>query len=161
MRIYMRRLIMNYEIEVLAALTQLPEPTTQEMASATGISERKVQTVIKTLQNDFKVDIKKVKQGRHIRYVITGWGVFESGGHLKQVLATRPTNRSNRSNAKITKSTFYESVKMSNYKESSRLEGISIEASKQPAFAKKTSSTTKRALVKKYSQYKKMCNAHG
>ena len=151
---------MNYEIEVLAALTQLPEPTTQEMASATGISERKVQTVIKTLQNDFKVDIKKVKQGRHIHYVITGWGVFESGDHLKQVLANRPT-RSNRSNSKITKSTFYESVKMSNYKESSRLEGISIEASKQPAFAKKTSSTTKRALVKKYSQYKKMSNAHG
>lgn len=69
---------MKYELDVLAALVQLAEPTTKDIVAATGISERKVQNVIKRLQVDLEMSIEKVKKGRSIVYTIKSWGIFES-----------------------------------------------------------------------------------
>ena len=142
---------MNYELDVLAALTQLSEPTTQDIVAATGISERKVQNVMKALQSDLKIAIKKTKDGRNIRYSITSWGVFESGKVLEKELVARPLKKSA---LKFSKAAFYESVKMINYKESSRLEGIAIHFSISTKNLKKYRSTKKRSLIAKYSSYK-------
>lgn len=151
---------MKYELDVLAALTQLPQPTTQEIVAATGISERKVQNVIKALQFDLKVEIEKIRKGRRVCYVVTDWGVFESGVPLKRTLANRPLIKNNKTAARVNKIAFYDSVKMSNYKESTRLEGISIHIVSAPS-DKKSISRAKRTLIKKYTKYKNLSNSHG
>ena len=151
---------MKYELDVLAALTRLPEPTTQAIVSSTGISERKVQNVIKTLQTELKIVIKKVRNGRSIHYVITDWGVFESAAQLKHTLADRTLINDTNPDAQVDKPAYYDSVKMSNYKESSRLEGIPIHITAS-AGGKKSISQAKRALINKYSNYKNLSNSNG
>ncbi len=151
---------MKYELDVLAALSQLPQPTTQEIVAATGISERKVQSVIKDLQSDLKVGIDKIKKGRSVYYLVTDWGVFETAGLLKRTLATRPINKIKKLGARGKKATFYDSVKMSNYKESSRLEGISIQT-EITSSDKKSIINTKQSLIEKYSKFKTMSIQHG
>jgi hypothetical protein len=152
---------MNYELDVLAALVQLSEPTTQDIVEATGISERKVQNVMKALQSNLKITINKAKDGRNIRYSITSWGVFESGMILEKELTKRHLNKGKKISCEFRKADFYESVKMSNYKESSRLEGIAININTSTKNLKKTSPTKKRSLVEKYSRYKDMSDSHG
>ena len=151
---------MKYELDVLAALSQLPQPTTQEIVAATGISERKVQSVIKDLQSDLKVGIDKIKKGRSVYYLVTDWGVFETAGLLKRTLATRPINKIKKLGARGKKAAFYDSVKMSNYKESSRLEGISIQT-EITSSDKKSIINTKQSLIEKYSKFKTMSIQHG
>lgn len=141
---------MKYELDVLAALAQLSQPTTQEIVAATGISERKVQNVIKALKSDLDVDIEKIKKGRNIGYSVASWGVFESGLFLKITLSDRPLLIDKKTSTFATKAAFYESVKMSNYKESSRLEGISVDPF-NALTSKKIISSAKRALVEKYT----------
>lgn len=152
---------MDYELDVLAALVQLPEPTTQDIVAATGISERKVQNVMKALQSDLKIIINVEKDGRSIHYSVTSWGVFESGNIVEKELASRPLNKCKKSTSGLSKSAFYDSVKMSNYKESSRLEGIMIRFHASTKGSNKTSSVKKRSLIEKYSTYKNMSNSHG
>ena len=152
---------MKYELDVLAALIQLHKPTTQDVVAETGISERKVQNVIKALQSDLNIKVKKTKDGRLIRYSITGWGVFESGEALRQELAKRPLNKTKKSAVKLNKTIFYESVKMSNYKESSRLEGITIHLYTPTRNDKISNSIKKNSLIKKYSRHKKTSNTNG
>ena len=146
---------MNYELDILAALIQLSEPTTQDIVAATGISERKVQNVMKTLQSDLKIEIKKSKDGRNVRYSIKSWGVFESGKVLEKELSNRHLNTCKKSTFKFSKAAFYESVKMSNYKESSRLEGITIHFYTSTKNSKKPTSE-KNALLSKSTQVTKI-----
>lgn len=151
---------MKYELDVLAALAQLSQPTTQEIVAATGISERKVQNVIKALQNDLNVEINKVKKGRNICYLVAGWGVFESGLFLKRALSNRSLINNKKLTDKDTKAAFYDSVKMDNYRESARLEGISVNSAVIPNGSISTSAA-KRILIEKYAQYKNVTHDHG
>ena len=146
---------MKYELDVLAALTQLTEPTTQDIVAATGMSERKVQNVINFLHVDLQIGIERVKTGRNIRYRIKDWGVFESGNYLKRALVNRALTKNKKRSPSVVKALYYESVKMDNFKESSRLEGISIRIDTTSVGKKKTIAGTRRALVRKYSKYKK------
>ncbi|TVZ41860.1 uncharacterized protein DUF2559 [Alteromonadaceae bacterium 2753L.S.0a.02] len=144
---------MHYELEILAALSALPKPTTQDIVTKTGISERKVQNVIKTLSNDLLVDIKTIREGRTIRYTVVGWGVFESGSQLKKALKQRARRKTTKQNPKMTKSAFYDSVKMENFKESSRLEGVEVSDLVSPAKTISAVQSKRTSLLKKYSNY--------
>jgi len=150
---------MRYELDILAAITSLPRPTTQEIVSATKISERKVQNVIKTLQTDLCMKIKRVKDGRKAYFVISEWGAFESGERLKDLLANRKIGNANDSTHEVErisdKYSFYESVKMKNYTESLRLEGLSVSTKDIPT-DKQSLTIAKRNLIAKYSKYKGM-----
>lgn len=155
---------MRYELDILAALMNMPKPTTQEIVTATNISERKVQNVLKTLQSDLCMKITRIKDGRKVYFVIDKWGVFESGEQLKNLLAKRKLGKvSNKSRVIKTladKSSFYESVKMVNYIESTRLEGLSVSPHDM---LKDTHSiaVVKRNLIAKYSKYKGLNKSHG
>ena len=155
---------MRYELDILAAMTRLPKPTTQEIVSATKISERKVQNVIKSLQTDLCMKIKRVKEGRKAYFVISEWGAFESGERLKDLLANRRIEKANGTTYKIDrvseKHSFYESVKMKNYTESARLEGLSVSIHDMPT-DKQSLTSTKRNLIAKYSKYKGVSKNHG
>jgi len=155
---------MRYELDILAAITSLPKPTTQEIVSATNISERKVHNVIKTLQTDLCMEIKRIKDGRKVYFVISEWGAFESGDRLKGLLADRIIKISSDSShvAKTfsDKYSFYESVKMKNYKESIRLEGLSVSIPDTPK-DKQSLTIVKRTLIDKYSKYQGMSKSHG
>ena len=150
---------MIYELDILAAITRLPRPTTQEIVSATKISERKVQNVIKTLRTDLSMGIKRVKDGRKAYFVISEWGAFESGEQLKDLLANRKIGNANDSTHEaerfFDKHSFYDSVKMNNYRESIRLEGLSVSTNEIPT-DKQSLTIAKRNLIAKYSKYKGM-----
>ena len=150
---------MRYELDILAAITSLHRPTTQEIVSATKISERKVQNVIKTLRTDLSMGIKRVKDGRKAYFVISEWGAFESGERLKDLLANRKVGKADNSTPEIEgvsdKHSFYESVKMKNYTESLRLEGLSVSTNEIPT-DKQSLTIAKRNLIAKYSKYKGM-----
>ena len=143
---------MEYELDVLAALIYLPEPTTQSIAAATDISTRKVQIVLKALQLNLNIEIEKIKCGRNIHYRITNWGVFESGTLLKQSLSKRLSAKNKKHNIENKIIAYYDSIKLRNFQESSRLEGISIQI-KHIRIDKKHISTAKHKLIKKYSTY--------
>ena len=155
---------MRYELDILAAITRLPKPTTQEIVSATKISERKVQTVIKTLQTDLCMGIKRVKDGRKAYFVISEWGAFESGERLKDLLVNRKIEKTNNNTHVVAgiseKHSFYESVKMKNYTESTRLEGLSVSIHDMP-MDKQSLTIAKRNLIAKYSKYKGTSKNHG
>ncbi|BAX54800.1 hypothetical protein PDPUS_2_00214 [Photobacterium damselae subsp. piscicida] len=61
---------MKYELLVLAAMTRLESPNTQAIVVATGISERKVQSVVKSLVENLGLDIERKRQGRTFRFAI-------------------------------------------------------------------------------------------
>ena len=148
---------MKYELDVLAALTQLSQPTTREIVAVTGISERKVQNVIKTLKLDLQVELEKIKKGRSFGYEVTDWGVFESALLLKRKLLNRPLKKASNTTVRDKKAAFYDSVKMRNYQESTRLEGVSIKAA-STLRDKNALSDVRRALTDKY---KKLSANHG
>lgn len=155
---------MRYELDILAAIIKLPKPTTQKIVSVTGISERKVQNVIKTLQNDLCMSIKRVKDGRQVYFVISEWGAFESGGRLKDLLVNRNVGKAKNIRHDLErfsdKHKFYESVKMKNYSESIRLEGFSVSVYDIPK-DKQSLTIVKRTLITKYSKYKNISKNHG
>lgn len=151
---------MKYELDVLAALTQLSQPTTREIVDVTGISERKVQNVIKTLKLDLQVELEKIKKGRSFGYEVTDWGVFESALLLKRKLLNRPLKKSLNTTLKDKKAAYYDSVKMSNYKESSRLEGVITNAA-STQHGENSVLSEKRSLIEKYAKYKNANHNHG
>lgn len=151
---------MKYELDVLAALTQLSQPTTREIVDVTGISERKVQNVIKTLKLDLQVELEKIKKGRSFGYEVTDWGVFESALLLKRKLLNRPLKKSLNTTLKDKKAAYYDSVKMSNYKESSRLEGVITNAA-STQHGENSVLSEKRSLIEKYAKYKNVNHNHG
>lgn len=117
---------MKYELAVLAAMSRLDSPNTQAIVAATGISERKVQSVVKSLIDDLGLDIQRLRHGRTFSFVIKGWGVFESGQAIQSQLNKVHLNHSDPSLMAnyADKHAYYEQVKMDNYKESMRLEGF-------------------------------------
>lgn len=127
---------MKYELEVLAALTQYKYPNTRLIVDATGISERKVQMVIKSLMSDLGIRIEKKSINHSFYFFIKSWGCFESGSflkeHLEQIDLVKAKSERLKKNKKSTelvsladKKAYFDSVKIKNYKESLRLEGIS------------------------------------
>ncbi|MBI0520701.1 helix-turn-helix domain-containing protein, partial [Pectobacterium parmentieri] len=77
---------MRYEMAVLAALVQEDFPNTHSIVTATGISERKVQEVLSTLQSTMDISITRVKNGKRQALPISSWGVFGDGERLIEKL---------------------------------------------------------------------------
>ncbi|WP_232575794.1 YhfG family protein [Photobacterium carnosum] len=119
---------MKYELLVLAAMTRLESPNTQAIVAATGISERKVQSVVNSLIENLGLNIERKRQGRTFRFSIHSWGVFESGkaiqSQLNNIDLVMPSNSILSSYED--KHAYFEQVKMDNFKESMRLEGHDI-----------------------------------
>ncbi|ARP40458.1 YhfG family protein [Vibrio syngnathi] len=119
---------MKYELLVLAAMTRLESPNTQAIVAATGISERKVQSVVNSLVENLGLNIQRERQGRTFRFSINSWGVFESGitiqSQLNEIDLVMPSNSILSSYEE--KHAYFEQVKMDNFKESMRLEGHDV-----------------------------------
>ncbi|MEZ9624299.1 MULTISPECIES: YhfG family protein [Aliivibrio] len=119
---------MKYELLVLAAMTRLESPNTQAIVAATGISERKVQSVVNSLVENLGLNIQRERQGRTFRFSISSWGVFESGkaiqSQLNDIDLVMPSNSMLSSYEE--KHAYFEQVKMDNFKESMRLEGHDV-----------------------------------
>ncbi|WP_236783522.1 YhfG family protein [Aliivibrio fischeri] len=119
---------MKYELLVLAAMTRLESPNTQAIVAATGISERKVQSVVNSLVENLGLNIQRERQGRTFRFSINSWGVFESGkaiqSQLNYIDLVMPSNSLLSSYEE--KHAYFEQVKMDNFKESMRLEGHDV-----------------------------------
>ncbi|MEZ9567172.1 YhfG family protein [Vibrio artabrorum] len=119
---------MKYELLVLAAMTRLESPNTQAIVAATGISERKVQSVVNSLVKNLGLNIQRERQGRTFRFSINSWGVFESGNAIQSQLndidLVMPSNSMLSSYEE--KHAYFEQVKMDNFKESMRLEGHDV-----------------------------------
>lgn len=151
---------MKYELDVMAALVQLSNPTTEDIVLATGFSARKVQQVVKTLQIDLYVVINKTRKGRRTGFSVKSWGVFETGSSLKEMLRKRTlithsqqTSPNTASKSFAKKAAYYDSVKMGNYIESARLEGITIPP--DPTLtAPDAIQKRKQELIEKYSGYR-------
>ena len=147
---------MRYEFDVLAVMIEIEKPTTRKIVNLTGISERKVQSVIKSLCEDLEMKILRVKEGRTSYYSIIGWGVFESGLKLKEKLKSRRDCMKKQVNKHKVIYTFsqkrdyFDKVKLINFKESMRLEGVSINIKKYPA-KKSDIASMKNDLIKKYT----------
>ncbi|OCH12525.1 hypothetical protein A6E03_18665 [Aliivibrio sp. 1S128] len=119
---------MKYELLVLAAMTRLESPNTQAIVAATGISERKVQSVVNSLVENLGLNIQRERQGRTFRFSINSWGVFETGktiqSQLNDIDLVMPSNSMLSSYEE--KHAYFEQVKMDNFKESMRLEGHDV-----------------------------------
>ncbi|MUL11801.1 hypothetical protein GNP59_18225 [Aliivibrio fischeri] len=119
---------MKYELLVLAAMTRLESPNTQAIVAATGISERKVQSVVNSLVENLGLNIQRERQGRTFRFSINSWGVFESGtaiqSQLNNIDLVMPSNSILSSYEE--KHAYFEQVKMDNFRESMRLEGHDV-----------------------------------
>ncbi|MUK39718.1 hypothetical protein GNP82_19475 [Aliivibrio fischeri] len=119
---------MKYELLVLAAMTRLESPNTQAIVAATGISERKVQSVVNSLVENLGLNIQRERQGRTFRFSINSWGVFESGtaiqSQLNNIDLVMPSNSMLSSYEE--KHAYFEQVKMDNFRESMRLEGHDV-----------------------------------
>ncbi|WP_428355365.1 YhfG family protein [Methyloprofundus sp.] len=156
---------MNYELSILAAITRLEHPSTKKIVIATGISERKVQNVIKSLSSDFHIKILRKNIGRSNYFVVKDWGVFESGNVLRKKLDTIELKIDGELMSLLKKSKplllttfsekheYFEKVKTHNFKESLRLEGYSINIEDYPV-EKPERKLFREELIKKYSQYK-------
>ena len=163
---------MNYELSVLAAITRLEYPSTKQIVLATGISERKVQNVIKSLSSDLSIKIIRKKIGRSNYFVIKNWGVFESGNVLRKKLDAIELKQDSelmflpKKSMPMLLTTFskkhdhFEKVKSHNYKESMRLEGYSINIEDYPV-EKAERKLFREELIKKYSQHKVISKAYG
>ena len=141
---------MKYELLVLAAMTRLESPNTQAIVAATGISERKVQSVVNSLVEDLGLNIERERQGRTFRFSINNWGVFESGkaiqSQLNDIDLVMPSNSMVSSYKE--KHAYFEQVKMNNFKESMRLEGHDIASDFDLSLDREQQ---RQVLLKKYS----------
>jgi hypothetical protein len=127
---------MKYEWDVLTALIQLSHPNIEMIAMATGISSRKVQSVVHMLTDKLGMEIDKVGTRQDYYFVVRSWGIFESGSILKSKLvhsdlvkikAARLAGKKNRSHqldSLAEKQAYFDQVKVHNYKQSMRLEGV-------------------------------------
>ncbi|APS28857.1 YhfG family protein [Pectobacterium brasiliense] len=141
---------MRYEMAVLAALVQEDSPNTHSIVTATGISERKVQDVLNTLQSTMDISISREKNGKRQALSISSWGVFGDGERLIEKLkntdlsifkqhrkiTTKASPDKTRSPRMVTleeKRDYYNQVKLKNYRDSMRLEGFSVEDTPLPS----------------------------
>ncbi len=163
--------IMNYELDVLAGLVQLKHPNTKKIVEFTGFSERKVQKVIRFLSEDMGIKIKKIKNEKSWYFSIEKWGIFESGRELQLVLKDRNLKPKKEKRIKEKNNNFlmksfsekhkyFERVKLKNYRESMRLEGINIVNTPIP-HDKAQREKLRNKLLAKYSKKSMSCDTHG
>ncbi|CAM4020075.1 hypothetical protein VA7868_03331 [Vibrio aerogenes CECT 7868] len=157
---------MKYEFEILAALIQYKYPNIKLIANATGISERKVQSVIHTLTTELGLGIEKVTEKAAddpISYLhVRSWGIFESGNALKKQLISLDLVKAKSARLETMKKrktalgsfpekkAYSDAVKVQNYQESMRLEGIHP-ASFSPEQDKQQLKRKREALIKLYT----------
>lgn len=159
---------MNYEMTVLAALIQTPNPSTREVAEVTGISIRKVQTVLRELSDLFEMKLDRHRDEGTEIITVTDWGVFESGDTLQKNLsrfdlsgiAKHRTKKYSSENSVSSKKKAYDSSKLRNYRASLSLEGINASSREIPT-EKAERQRLRQALLKKYSQSNNKAVKHG
>jgi hypothetical protein len=120
---------MNYEMAVLAALVQLEKPTKPGISQRTGISDQRVNQAIKNLREMLDVRITRVGSNKTGYYQIVGWGAFESGKKIARKaraleLDSYKQDRTVRYDANRLKKHYCDEVKLTNYRQSLRLEGL-------------------------------------
>lgn len=121
--------VMNYEMAVLAALVQLEKPTKPGISERTGISDQRVNQAIKNLREMLDVRITRVGSNKTGYYHIDGWGAFESGNKIARKaraleLDIYKQDRTVRYDANRLKTLYCDEVKLNNYRQSLRLEGL-------------------------------------
>lgn len=159
---------MNYEMTVLAALIQIPKPSTRKVAEVTGISIRKVQTVLRELTDLFEMKLERHKDEGTEVITVSDWGVFESGDTLQKNLsrfdlsgiAKHRTKKSPAENSFSSKKKAYDSSKLRNYRASLSLEGMNASSREIPT-DKTERQNLRQALLKKYSQSHNKAVKHG
>lgn len=150
---------MNYEMTVLAALIQTPSPSTRKVAEVTGISVRKVQTVLNELTDLFGVRLERRRKGNTEVLSIVSWGVFESGDTLKDSLskfdlpaiAEQSARKHDTDDTLVAKQKAYNRSKLSNYRASLSLEGITP-SSRQIPTDRAERQHLRQTLLQKHSQ---------
>ncbi len=70
---------MKYEFEVLAAIVLFKHVNIKVIVNSTGISERKIQSVIKDLYLNLGICIERRREKNSIYFFIESWGTFETG----------------------------------------------------------------------------------
>lgn len=158
---------MKYELAVMAALTKLEHPNTRSIVEATGISERKVQQVLQILQQDLEVKINCIRNGKASYFEVISWGIFESGQAINCKLTdldlvkfkySRQQEKDirNQKNKKTIMTTYnekkhyFDRVKLKNYRDSMRLEGITVVMNSLPE-TQKGQENLRDQLIRKYS----------
>jgi len=121
---------MNYEMAVLAALVQIEEPTKPNITEKTGISDQRVNIALNNLRDFLDVHISRVGSNKTGYYHIDSWGAFESGKKvLRKALALDlnyyKIDKTFKYNSDLLKKLYSEEVKLSNYRQSLKLEGFS------------------------------------
>ncbi|WP_028305010.1 YhfG family protein [Oceanospirillum maris] len=161
---------MKYEFEVLAALVQFKHVNTKVIVNSTGISERKVQSVLKDLHSNLGICINKRREKNSFYFFVESWGAFETGSaiierlhklDLAEAKARRISSKNQRKRKLLSlsdKIEYSNSVKLKNYNESLRLEGIS---SKKPDLSgnKKQLQDKRDELLKYYAKRAQLVNA--
>tara|TARA_R110002167_G_scaffold356670_1_gene571758 strand:+ start:132 stop:617 length:486 start_codon:yes stop_codon:yes gene_type:complete len=161
---------MKYEFEVLAAIVQFKHVNTKVIVNSTGISERKIQSVIKDLYLNLGICIERRREKNSIYFFIESWGTFETGSSIIERLykldlakakACRMASKKQRRSKLISlsdKIEYSNSIKLKNYNESLRLEGISPNKSILNT-GKKELENKRAELLKYYSQRAQLSNA--
>jgi len=161
---------MKYEFEVLAAIVQFKYANTKVIVNSTGISERKVQSVLKDLYSNLGICFERKREKNSTYFFIQSWGDFETGTSimerlskldLAQAKATRLSSKNQRRVKLLSlkdKKEYANSVKLKNYNESLRLEGLSPKKD----FTNKGKSELQKErneLLKHYAQRAQLANA--
>ncbi|ERT14269.1 hypothetical protein MEG1DRAFT_00240 [Photorhabdus temperata subsp. temperata Meg1] len=158
---------MKYELAVMAALTKLEHPNTRSIVEATGISERKVQQVLQILQQDLEVKINRIRNGKVSYFEVISWGIFESGQAINCKLSEVDLvkfkysrqhekdirNQKNKRTIMTSyneKKHYFDRVKLKNYRDSMRLEGMSVVMNSLPE-TQKEQENLRDQLIRKYS----------
>ncbi len=120
---------MNYEMTVLAALVQLEKPTKPKITEKTGISDRRVKTALKNLRDTLGIRISRLGPNKTGFYLIDSWGAFESGKKIRRKALALDLNRykldrSIQYDSSLLKKNYSDEVKLSNYRQSLKLEGF-------------------------------------
>ncbi|WP_017444807.1 YhfG family protein [Gayadomonas joobiniege] len=156
---------MKYEFVVLAALVQLKHANTRVIVNSTGISERKVRSVVKDLHLNLGICFKKEKKLFLLLYRIfvfeTGSSIFERLYKLDLAKASRISSKNQRKRKLLSlsdKIEYSNSVKLKNYNESLRLEGISSKKTDLSA-NKKQLQDERYELLKYYAKRAQLVNA--
>ncbi|WP_445497076.1 YhfG family protein [Photorhabdus sp. SF281] len=158
---------MKYELVVMAALIKLEHPNTRSIVEATGISERKVQQVLQILQQDLEVKINRIRNGKARYFEVISWGIFESGQAINCKLSEVDLvkfkysrqhekdirNQKNKRTIMTTyneKKHYFDRIKLKNYRDSMRLEGMNVVMNSLPE-TQKGQENLRDKLIRKYS----------
>ncbi len=123
------RVVMNYEMAVLAALVQLEKPTKPSITEKTGISGQRVNGALNNLREILGLAISRVGSNKTGHYQIDAWGAFESGKHILRKARALDLDKYKQYrvihyNQALLKKLYSDDVKLGNYRQSLALEGI-------------------------------------